>query len=673
MFIDTQIILGGEKMKNTKKSLIASGISLAVSVALLAGSTFAWFTDSVTNKGNKIQAGSLAVELWNGNTEITDSSGPVFNYDEWEPGYSTGADLWVRNAGTLALKYELEFQNIQTSGGIENVIDVTVNGEAVGTLADYIGGKNIAAGVLKAGESGNHSNIVLKMRESAGNEYQEAYAAFDILLKATQYTFEADGFGDTLYDGEAAYDDGGYSIAPVTVTEEVVSGADTVLKDQGVTVTVPADSTAEDTVTLTIEDGVTPDSVQAPSGSTVVTYEINLVNGSGEAVSLTEPAVISLFVGKGLANVILYHNSQPVTDAVYDMETGIITFETDSFSPFTVVYDGKAVAFVNGNAYASFSEALIAANNGGTVELLSSPDTGYSFGYTEAWVNEGVSSKNPNSYGKNVYAYTLNNVTVTSAGGERAVIKGIDMLPAKVTETDPQDSSLDSYYTKLSVDGLAFRNIDFTDAVKIGSTITGLSALKNISFENCTFDMTESDETYKDALLIKAPSGLQDGDVYVSDGITVKNCEFLNCRRSISLDKAKNTNISGNNFSECTYGLYGYNILGKFVFSGNVLSNGEGAIRINTVSNNYAAHDYSSDITVTGNIMTGMTQRNGYFCYTAYDNGKQSGKTEYTVSDNYWGAAEGVTAVKGFRIKTTYSPSVAQTIEDTAPRTSPGQ
>ena len=150
-------------MKSTKKSLIASGISLAVSVALMAGSTFAWFTDSVVNKGNKIQAGSLAVELWNGNTEITDSSGPVFNYDKWEPGYSTGADLWVRNAGTLALKYELEFQNIRTSGGIENVIDVTVNGEAAGTLADYIGGKNIAAGVLKAGESGKHSNIVLKM------------------------------------------------------------------------------------------------------------------------------------------------------------------------------------------------------------------------------------------------------------------------------------------------------------------------------------------------------------------------------------------------------------------------------------------------------------------------------------------------------------------------------
>ena len=63
MFIDTQVILGGEKMKNTKKSLIASGISLAVSVALLAGSTFAWFTDSVTNKNNRIQAGNLKSAL----------------------------------------------------------------------------------------------------------------------------------------------------------------------------------------------------------------------------------------------------------------------------------------------------------------------------------------------------------------------------------------------------------------------------------------------------------------------------------------------------------------------------------------------------------------------------------------------------------------------------------
>ena len=41
-------------MKRTKQSLLLSGASLVLSAALLAGSTFAWFTDSVTNTGNKV-------------------------------------------------------------------------------------------------------------------------------------------------------------------------------------------------------------------------------------------------------------------------------------------------------------------------------------------------------------------------------------------------------------------------------------------------------------------------------------------------------------------------------------------------------------------------------------------------------------------------------------------
>ena len=50
-------------MQSTKKSLLASGLSLVASAALLVGTTFAWFTDSVTNTGNTIQAGTLDVLL----------------------------------------------------------------------------------------------------------------------------------------------------------------------------------------------------------------------------------------------------------------------------------------------------------------------------------------------------------------------------------------------------------------------------------------------------------------------------------------------------------------------------------------------------------------------------------------------------------------------------------
>lgn len=50
-------------MKKTRKSLLFSGLALMMSALLLAGTTFAWSTDSVTNKGNTIQAGILDVTV----------------------------------------------------------------------------------------------------------------------------------------------------------------------------------------------------------------------------------------------------------------------------------------------------------------------------------------------------------------------------------------------------------------------------------------------------------------------------------------------------------------------------------------------------------------------------------------------------------------------------------
>ena len=45
------------KVKNTKRALIASGLALLMCVSMFIGSTFAWFTDSVTSGRNTIQAG----------------------------------------------------------------------------------------------------------------------------------------------------------------------------------------------------------------------------------------------------------------------------------------------------------------------------------------------------------------------------------------------------------------------------------------------------------------------------------------------------------------------------------------------------------------------------------------------------------------------------------------
>lgn len=87
--------------KNTKRALLASVLSVVLCAAMLVGSTFAWFTDSVTSAGNRIVAGNLEIDLIMDKegtgtyTSIADGEGDIFkeatvaqnsNATLWEPG-----------------------------------------------------------------------------------------------------------------------------------------------------------------------------------------------------------------------------------------------------------------------------------------------------------------------------------------------------------------------------------------------------------------------------------------------------------------------------------------------------------------------------------------------------------------------------------------------------------
>ncbi|MEE0896250.1 MAG: TasA family protein, partial [Acutalibacteraceae bacterium] len=56
--------------KTTKHALLSSVLAMLICVAMLIGTTFAWFTDSASTGVNKIQAGTLDVQLLdeNGNS-----------------------------------------------------------------------------------------------------------------------------------------------------------------------------------------------------------------------------------------------------------------------------------------------------------------------------------------------------------------------------------------------------------------------------------------------------------------------------------------------------------------------------------------------------------------------------------------------------------------------------
>ena len=99
-------------MKSTKKSLIASALSLVLCVSMLLGTTYAWFTDSVTSGKNRIVAGNLDVELKHYTISAASATAvqgetDLFDVDLWEPGKVAFENFVISNEGTLAFKYNM--------------------------------------------------------------------------------------------------------------------------------------------------------------------------------------------------------------------------------------------------------------------------------------------------------------------------------------------------------------------------------------------------------------------------------------------------------------------------------------------------------------------------------------------------------------------------------------
>ena len=211
--------------KTTKGALLASGISLLLCCAMLLGTTFAWFTDSVTSAGNVIKSGTLDVDLVN---DAGDSmAGKVINFvvaggngDSsnilWEPGCTFETEpVYVENKGNLALKYEIAINGISGNAKLLEAIEwtVTVGGDTT-AIADLKG--TLAAGVRS-------DAIVLSghMKEEAGNEYQnKTIEGISITVVATQLEAENDSF-DNTYDADAEY-----PVASIEELQEAIENAE---------------------------------------------------------------------------------------------------------------------------------------------------------------------------------------------------------------------------------------------------------------------------------------------------------------------------------------------------------------------------------------------------------------------------------------------------------------
>ncbi len=215
------------RTKTTKSALLSAVLALTLCFTMLVGTTFAWFTDSVTSSGNKIVAGNLDVDLylWTSETkyeEITNESAPIFGKGAivsndnaatlWEPGKTQVAYLSIKNNGSLDLKYKVAIEVYDVEKDLIKVLEyaITPNAE-FGDVQKWEGsgikvyeGTNEATAdnvTLKAKEE-HFFALSLHMLESATDEYQDGSVTFDIKVLATQVASESDAFNDQ-YDANA--------------------------------------------------------------------------------------------------------------------------------------------------------------------------------------------------------------------------------------------------------------------------------------------------------------------------------------------------------------------------------------------------------------------------------------------------------------------------------------
>lgn len=350
------------RAKLTKRTLISSAISLVLCFAMFLGTTFAWFTDSVTSANNIIQSGNLDVEmyLWSDATTatpITNNPNPIFGEGAiaqnnsastlWEPGKTQVVYLSIKNEGSLALKYQVlvNAQNKTTPAMSEVMEYAIVPNATYDSVNAWNGGHKVMEGAnlvsnnsvaLATGEE-HFFALCVHMNEEAGNEYMNGQINFDITVLASQLASEEDSFGND-YDGVALYPDGTYRVTDMEKAVNATTDEIVVIENESKTFIAKTTAGATGEVKAVVTSANASEAVLAianANGFGVASYDIEVIGQKDGA-----EVEIQLFVGPSLMGVTLYHNgtAMDIADYSYNPTTGFVTFTTTEFSPFEVVY-----------------------------------------------------------------------------------------------------------------------------------------------------------------------------------------------------------------------------------------------------------------------------------------------------------------------------------------------
>lgn len=360
------------KKHNTQKALIASLLSLLLCFSMLIGTTYAWFTDTVTSGSNVIQSGNLDIvlEYWDGDS-WEDADGRVIPFvaadgrsqDQilWEPGCTYElAPFRVRNVGNLNAKIiillngvtgdEKLMEVIELKTRINNIPESLLNGSGGNVFQRF---EDAEVGILYGMPEGNvifdHSlagkgqvtlgtghtdtspefTIFGHMAKEAGNEYQNlAIEGISITVVAAQQAYESDSF-NKYYDQNAPFPTVDYAYvgenAPAT---KIGSG-------KKVAVTLPAGAPKGGyQVRVSNERTVTDE-----NDLTTFSADIDLLKDGVKVQADGTLYLVEINIGTDMKIAKVLHKGEEIQSFTYTPDSGILAFETDSFSPFSVIFE----------------------------------------------------------------------------------------------------------------------------------------------------------------------------------------------------------------------------------------------------------------------------------------------------------------------------------------------
>ncbi len=281
--------------KTTKSALLASILSLVICLSMLAGTTFAWFTDSATTGVGSIVSGTLDIDLVD--AEGNSLEGKTVGFKDldknglWEPGCRyTLETVKLVNNGNLHAKYKVVITATTGDVDLAEVIDVYEGETKLGTLRDFLNMKDgIKEGVIAPKETLAFGTLTLVMQENAGNDYQgKSITGITITVVATQATVESDSFGNQ-YDAGAKYPTEKATVANDTeLAAAIEAKADYNVGEGSYSKVVVADA-----VNVTIDGGSFSNQIVAARNGATVTVK----NATGRTGSSGQNVIASVNSG----------------------------------------------------------------------------------------------------------------------------------------------------------------------------------------------------------------------------------------------------------------------------------------------------------------------------------------------------------------------------------------